>query len=798
MEDETQNALTALYNAYPKTQYVDYSGFIDSFQPVLNDPSMYVPQQGLLQNTPTLADITLDPTIGAYSPSVTGLLQSYPQMEQDFQSTFAVDPNTYRNFETFNRLPFDKSYWENVVGGAGGGGDGLDVSGVDEAGLIGNTNTGGGGSGGDGGTGTDTTITTSSDDGDDGSSGSDTDTKITILDTITGGAGNDTVSGGGDTDTKITLLDTVEGGAGNDTIDGSSGSEKITLIDTISGATGNDTISGAAGNNSNINILSTISGGLGADTLSGGAGNDLIEVVDDATVNTNRNNTFVNINGVAVPLSQLTAISGLNILGNADWNTANNASTLTGKIDNITVDGVTLSNSDLIKTISNATDVVNNAGQVFNFDNAGNIVDYKLDSGIMKLGLIESQWALDQSTQTFLTKAEYDNLIAEANNNYKSASDVLTKGDIQDFGTETTFFDKFGKWYNTPLNEGLGTAGSAVNNATQFTPAEVVSGVGGLLSGMAAIEDGNPSNVFNTAVGLSGTGLLGGTAYGSAAGAKGALGFATHPATAVVGTLLMIAQQHAPDPSNKTGFAGFDAETRETTSFGMEGDKFKQANVDKSTSIATAMGDTVNVIADSFGLNAKGDILAQTGNRDPLNITFGNQESEQTVGDRLNYNPEMGDITSGDNIQRWYYTGQNGIDGAKLASDTIHGTTLLALKAKANGEDSINLANMTLPTRSADEVKNTYLSQGFDETAANALTSAARSASGATSELLGGLLLANTTNEANYLTPTERESLIGQGYTNEQLDTMLYGTSEQSLAAITLLNTNEENNEENI
>ena len=43
-----------------------------------------------------------------------------------------------------------------------------------------------------------------------------------------------------------------------------------------------------------------------------------------------------------------------------------------------------------------------------------------------------------------------------------------------------------------------------------------------------------------------------------------------------------------------------------------------------------------------------------------------------------------------------------------------------------------------------------------------------------------------------------RRSLIGQGYTNEQLDTMLYGTSEQSLAAITLLNTNEENNEENI
>ena len=128
----------------------------------------------------------------------------------------------------------------------------------------------------------------------------------------------------------------------------------------------------------------------------------------------------------------------------------------------------------------------------------------------------------------------------------------------------------------------------------------------------------------------------------------------------------------------------------------------------------------------------------------------------------------------------------------------MHGTALLSLKAKANGEDSIDLANMTLPSRSADEAKNIYLSQGFDEVAADALTSAARSASGATSELLGGLLLANTTNEANYLTNTERTSLLEQGFTDEQLDTILYGTTEESITAVNLLNTNEENNEENI
>ena len=59
-------------------------------------------------------------------------------------------------------------------------------------------------------------------------------------------------------------------------------------------------------------------------------------------------------------------------------------------------------------------------------------------------------------------------------------------------------------------------------------------------------------------------------------------------------------------------------------------------------------------------------------------------------------------------------------------------------------------------------------------------------------------MLANTTNEDNYLTNTERTSLLEQGFTDEQLDTILYGTTEESITAVNLLNTNEENNEENI
>ena len=100
---------------------------------------------------------------------------------------------------------------------------------------------------------------------------------------------------------------------------------------------------------------------------------------------------------------------------------------------------------------------------------------------------------------------------------------------------------------------------------------------------------------------------------------------------------------------------------------------------------------------------------------------------------------------------------------------------LKTLKAVANDEDTINMKDFRVPAFSADKVKNQYLDMGLDETSANALTSASRSGSAATSELLGGLLVANTTNEDLFLTDAEKTSLLEKGYTEEQLDTILYG-----------------------
>jgi len=832
MTDITLDTITALNNAYPKTQYVDYSGFIDAFQPVLNDPSMYVPQQGLLQNTPTLADITLDPTIDAYSPLVTGLLQSYPQMEQDFQSTFAVDPNTYRNFETYRRLPFDKSHWENVVGGGGSGGDGLDLGGVAAAGTVASTIVGSGNNTSTGGTDTTgTNIIKTIDTGDsDTNSSTGTDTREIIKSIDTDGSTNS--STGTDTKETISNNDTLLTLDSDSDTDGSTGTDtkELTTID-------------------NTSLLSSIEGDESQTTGNTKETSGYI-TKDNAT----------NIIKTLVDTNQITAEQGIDLTNTIETTNANFGSALLTGLSAVTGSsasasnlitgaetilkgsgGVTASGVNITQPLDLSRVPAGTAGLGKSFVPTGEAGGLNLDGTIDAsinlgdTGLVDAVTigqtpvgtdyfdVFQKNGQTFYEV--YDDKLGYTYATYDPVSDTMIATDDPRNWLDKQF-GKVGKWLNTPLNEGLGTAGSALNDATQFTGAEAISLGGGLLSLASALDEATPSNVFGTIAGIGASGLLGGTATTTtgtslmAANAKAAVtgastagaGMTTTAGTGIQGAMtaswvaplavaLFIGEKLQAEKSNKTGFGQYDAATGETTSFGMEGDKFKQKNVDASTSIASTMGRAVSDITSSFGLTAEGDILAQTGNRDPLNITYGNQESEATTNNRLNYNTESGDIQSGDGIERWYYTGKDGFDGARLTSDLVHGTALLSLKAKANGEDSIDLANMTLPSRSADEVKNIYLSQGFDEVAADALTSAARSASPATSELLGGLLLANTTNEANYLTPTERESLIGQGFTNEQIDTMLYGTTENSVLAINELLANKEeneNNEENI
>ena len=80
MDEETLEILSGLNAAQPSTQQVDYSGFMQDFQPVLNQPNYFVPQQGLLQNTPVL-DTLSDLDVMQQRPQVvTNILDQYPTL----------------------------------------------------------------------------------------------------------------------------------------------------------------------------------------------------------------------------------------------------------------------------------------------------------------------------------------------------------------------------------------------------------------------------------------------------------------------------------------------------------------------------------------------------------------------------------------------------------------------------------------------------------------------------------------------------------------------------------------------
>ena len=651
LDDQTLEILAGLNAAQPTTQQVDYSGFMSDFQPVLNDPNLFVPQQGLLQNTPTL-DTLSDLDVMQQRPQVvTNMLDQYPTLESDFQQSFAVSPDTF-NMNVYQPLPYDANYFGSLVGGDGT----IDTS-INAADLIGAGLVGVGAAsllGGDDGTTT-------------------TETDSTNLTT------NDVVS-------PITTISTgIENPNVNEVI---KVSDEIFPEDTIDIEIGD-------------NITSTDTG--------------IISTISDGTTN------------------------------------------LTPSVDITDADDATK-----LRELADAGFTSNESLDILNAFNTG-VLSADAFANALKTGVVTLQGDIltgvrpDTSGLTVTTGTNVSDNIKPTLTNTNDVTQIdqslgdKVQGGLSDF-------------FNTELTSGIGEAGTYLGDVTNVTVGEALSGIGGLLSLADMVDDANVGNTLGTAAGLSGFGLFGEAAQGIAP----ALG-----AGALIASLAGLGQ---PDPSNEAGFAQVDTNSNNVTPFGMEGDKFNQENVNQSTSIANAMNNVVNNITGNYGLKTEGDILVQTGERDPLNITFGDMSEEPTINNRLNYNTNEGDIlNTTDDVSRFYYTGQVGNDGSALVDNIVKGTNLLSLKAVANDEDTINMKDFRLPAFSADKVKNQYLDMGLNETSANALTSASRSGSAATSELLGGLLVANTTNEDLFLTDAEKTSLLEKGYTEEQLDAILYG-----------------------
>lgn len=778
MDEETLEILAGLNAAQPSTQQVDYSGFMRDFQPVQNYPNYFVPQQGLLQNTPVL-DTLSDLDVMQQRPQVVmNMLNQYPTLENDFQRSFAVTPDTF-NMNVYQPLPYDANYWQSFVnqGGGTGGDSGIDLgtaAGIiaggasllsgsdddDDNGDDGGDGNGSGGSGGSGGAGTATTIISSGT-----NNGTTVDnTELEIKDGTTVGGGNNTGS--------TTLL----GGSNDDDIDGSTNDNTIIKDGTTVGGDGS-TINGT-GSNTVINTINSGSSGDSAngsttlDTKDSGSSyitkndaNDIIQslidsndisLVEASSLIDTINNTSANF-GTAL-------VSGLNQIKNSPTAGTNLITKAQTGVGSSYIDTYNASQLGILDNTIGSSSAVNLDGSLIKLD--GELSGLS-PTGISSSGASAFNSYFDEATGEYFTQ------ILDGNNNLVWTKEVgtlsvdadgnLTNTGVQIVDDPRSLFDRFSSgvtdFLGNPINEGLGTAGSALNDATQFTGGELLSLGGGLLSLDAALEEATPTNVFGTAVGLGGSGILGGTVQG----------LAQNPLTAPIGMALLFAEGLQADPSNKTGFGGYDLATSTNEGFGMEGDKFKQGNVDKASAISQGMGTVANTIADDFGLNIEGDILVQTGNRDPLSVTYGNQETEQTATNRLNYNPETGDIlNSTDDIQRFYYTGQDGFDANMLTNDLVRGTTLLSLKAVANDEDTIDISNLSKVAQSPDTYKNSLLAQGYTEQGADTMLNIAQVGGVDTMGLLGDRAVV-ATNENQYLTQEEIASLLEKGYTEEQI-----------------------------
>jgi len=761
MDEETLEILASLNAAQPSTQQVDYSGFMRDFQPVQNYPNYFVPQQGLLQNTPVL-DTLSDLDVMQQRPQViTNMLDQYPTLESDFQRSFAVSPDTF-NMNVYQPLPYDPNYWQSFVnqGGGTGGDSGIDLgtaAGIITGGLslLGGDDDDNGDDGDDGTDGTDGSTTTI-DDGDDGTDGTDsgvtTSTGVTLVNT--GGTTTTSTNGSG-TKTGVDLITNDDTDA--TTID-SNATTGVNLINT-----GNDDTS----------TTNDVGATTGVDLIASGINNTGTTAIDGVTTKTGVTDTDLDSSKDAAIDTLITAadsgirsgtISGADIDSAvndiiASTSIANVSSALSSSLTNLGLNNISV--ADAAKGGTNLLTSTNSGLSVGQYIPSAN----QVGSGILDLSLTGGGMTGTSPYSIYGTNVD------------RPAGMIQIEGDVVD--NAGNFITDF---LGNPINEGLGTAGSALNDATQFTGGELLSLGSGLLNLNAALEEATPTNVFGTAVGLGASGLLGGTATVSTGGAAalggsgitttlgtGIQGLATNPLTAPIAMALLFAEGLQADPSNKTGFGGYDLATSTNTGFGMEGDKFKQGNVDKASAISQGMGTVANTIADGFGLNIEGDILVQTGNRDPLSVTYGNQETEQTATNRLNYNPETGDILNSiDGVQRFYYTGQDGFDANMLANDLIQGTTLLSLKAVANDEDTIDISNLSKVAQSPDTYKNSLLAQGYTEQGADTMLNIAQVGGVDTMGLLGDRAVV-ATNENQYLTQEEIASLLEKGYTEEQI-----------------------------
>ena len=274
-------------------------------------------------------------------------------------------------------------------------------------------------------------------------------------------------------------------------------------------------------------------------------------------------------------------------------------------------------------------------------------------------------------------------------------ADKFVSGKTPNIGTAPEYSGISG-FFNKPRFGTEGIGGSGVTSV-----GNVLGTVGGIVSLADFIDDPSLASGLGTLAGAGASGITGLST--TAAGGQTWLGAAAPylGLAALAASLLMNKK-----PSNKTGYTSIDLDEFKPVSFGMEGKKYSQENVDQTMQIMEPIIPLIQQLEEQYGVDLKGDIQVNYGGRDGLAYNIGNRDVTG-FRNRLDYFDGRDQSTrDGGSIFRKTFKGEEA--GKDFYKSLLGDLEALAKQKQADGGGEIDLANYRGVQRQAPQMTGAF------------------------------------------------------------------------------------------
>jgi hypothetical protein len=253
---------------------------------------------------------------------------------------------------------------------------------------------------------------------------------------------------------------------------------------------------------------------------------------------------------------------------------------------------------------------------------------------------------------------------------------------------DTGFMNSVGNFFNAPRSFIPGVSGTGAS-ATGFggggVPGQGITSIGNVL--------GTVGGLFSLADFIDDPSLASGLGTLAGAGASG-IGAFSGLATAapwLAGAALVASLLGNKKPSNKTGYTSIDLDEFKPVSFGMEGKKYSQENVDQTMQIMEPIIPAIQQLEEMYGVDLQGDLQINYGGRDGLAYNIGNRDVTG-FRNRLDYFDGRDQSTrDGGSIYRKTFKGENA--GKDFYKSLLGDLETIAKQKQADGGGIIDLAN---------------------------------------------------------------------------------------------------------